>query len=185
VQDLPELIASSRRGDLEAFSLVVQRLHGQVRGQLAMLAVAPDWIDDVAQESFIEAFRSLSAYDPARPFANWLRGVTRNVALRHAEKAAGESKARHGAVAELLRRQSERAFAGRTSEDAGLDRLRRCLDRLPAETRALLDLRYVEERTSAEIARGRGCSSEAVRMLLMRARRSLLECVQLGAGGAW
>jgi RNA polymerase sigma-70 factor (ECF subfamily) len=184
VQDLPELIAASRRGDLEAFSQVVQQLHGQVRGQLAMMAVAPDWIDDVAQEAFIEAFRSLGAYDPARSFVNWLRGVTRNVALRHAEKAAGESKARQGAMAELLRRQSERVFADRTGDEAGLDRLRRCLDRLPAETRALLDLRYVRERTSPEIARERGCSSEAVRMLLMRARRSLLECVRLGTAGA-
>jgi RNA polymerase sigma-70 factor (ECF subfamily) len=183
-QELPELIAASRRGDLEAFSEVVRQLHGQVRGQLAMMAVAPDWIDDVAQEAFIEAFRSLSAYDPARPFAGWLRGITRNVGLRHAERTASESKARQGATAELLRRQSERVFAGDAGTDLGLEKLRRCLDRLPSETRVLLDQRYVEERTSEEIARRRSCSAEAVRMLLMRARRSLLECVRLGTGGA-
>ncbi|MBI5011625.1 MAG: sigma-70 family RNA polymerase sigma factor, partial [Methylocystis sp.] len=130
-----------------------------MRGQLAMMAVAPDWIDDVAQEAFIEAFKSLAAYDPQRPFAGWLRGVTRNVALCHVQKTASESKARQGATAELLRRQSERAVCGEADADPGLAKLRRCLDRLPAETRALLDQRYVEERSSGEIARLRGCSA--------------------------
>ena len=181
---LPELIEASRRGDLDAFSEIVRLTHGQVRGQLAIMAVAPDWIDDVAQEVFIEAFRSLAAYDTARSFPNWLRGIARNVALRHAEKSACESKARQGAVGELIRRHSERTFAAGAGPAGGLDALRECLGRLPAGTRALLDQRYVEERSSEEIASARGCSSEAVRMLLMRARRSLQECVQLKTGGA-
>jgi len=176
---LRDLLERSRRGDLDAFSEVVREFHGEVRGLAAMMAVAPDWIDDVAQEVFVEAFRSLGRFDPSRPFGKWLRGVARNVIRRHEEREARESRLRRDAASVLLRERAANAEDDAEIEGPSfLAALRECAARLSEPLRRMLGLRYGEGRTSAEIARELGRSAEAVRMSMMRARRLLLDCVR-------
>lgn len=183
-EDLPleELVERSRRGDLEAFSAIVRRLHGEVRGFLAMMAVAPDWIDDVAQEVFIEAYRGLLRFEPDRSFVKWVRGIARNVVRRHAERQSRESRLRQDAVSQWMRRREEEraAAASGTAEEPGgsIEALRTCLDRLPEHLRRLVHLQVAERMTSAAIAQVVERSADAVRMALMRARAALLQCVQ-------
>ncbi len=183
---LEALVDRSRRGDLDAFSLLVRRLHGEVRGFLAMLAVAPDWIDDVAQEVFIEVYRSLDKVEADRPFGKWVRGVARNVVRRHGERQSRESKLRQDAVSVYLRRRREEVEAAAPGEPAGtsLDALKHCLERVPDHLRRLLDLHYAEQLTSAAIAQVVNRSADAVRMSLMRTRTLLLDCIQSRREGA-
>ena len=56
--------------------------------------------------------------------------------------------------------------------------LESCLDELPPRSRRLLDLRYVEEHSAAEIAREVGSTSGSVRVLLTRARTALASCIE-------
>ena len=185
---LDTLIARSRDGDLEAFSQIVRALHGEVRGFAAMMAVEPDWIDDVAQEIFLEAYRSLHRFAPERSFRKWVRGVARNVIRRHAERLSRESKLRQDATSELLRRRQEqldRTAAEPEAAQAGaLDALRRCLGRLPEHLRRLLDQRYSDQKSSGEIGRALGRTADAVRVSLMRTRRQLLECMHAELSGS-
>lgn len=177
---LGELAARSQRKDLDAFSAIVRRLHGEVRGFVALMAVAPDWVDDVVQDVFIEVFQSLHNYDPARSFARWVRGVARNVVRRHQEDQSRESRLRSGAVSELLR---SRNLAAEQADRPNLmiEALAGCLERLPEHLRRLLHLRYSEDRSSEEIAALTARKPEAVRASLMRSRQQLLECVRLAA----
>lgn len=172
---LETLIERSRRGDLDAFSDVVRRLHGEVRGFAAMLAVASDWIDDVAQEVFIEAYRALGRYDAALPFEKWLRGIARNVIRRHGERQSRDSKLRQDSVSVWLRR---RADPREEPADTRLGALRRCVERLPDHLRRVVDLHYRECKTSAAIAQTLQRSAEAVRMSLVRIRAALLQCIE-------
>lgn len=179
---LEDLVERSRKGDLDAFSAVVQRLHGEIRGFAAMSAVGPDWIDDVAQEIFIEIYRALPRYETDRPFLKWIRGVARNVIRRHAERRSRESKLRQDAVSVLVRQRREQF----TEEPAGgtFDALRRCLERLPEHLKELLRLRYTDQKTPVEIARGLKRNADAVRMSLMRARGLLSQCIQSQSGAS-
>ena len=177
---LDDLIERSRCGDLEAFSDVVVALHSEVRGFAAMMGVAPDWVDDVAQEIFVAVFQSLGRFERGRSFRKWVRGVARNVIRRHEEAEARESKLRQGAVTELVRRRCEKLaeVPGDVVCLGALDKLRRCLARLPERLRSLLKLRYSDGMTSGEIATVVKSKADTVRMTLMRARRLLLECIR-------
>ncbi len=181
---LSDLIARSRGGDLDAFGEIVRALHGEVRGFAAMLSVAPDWIDDVAQEVFIEAHRALERYDESRSFRKWLRGIARNVIRRYAERQSRESKLRQGAVGEMLRRRAEEAVEEvDVHREGALEALRECLGRLPESLQKMVKLRYTSGKTSGEIARIVDRKAEAVRMTMVRTRRKLLECIRAAMHG--
>ncbi len=174
MEDLETLALRSREGDREAFAELVRRLHGTVRGMAAVMGTAGDWIDDVAQEVFLEVYRALPRYDAARPFLPWVRGFARNVIRRLGERAGRDARLRSDAVSAWLRtRQVEEE-----REEAGpVEALRRCLDRLPEPVRRLVTRRYAEEKSSADIAAELGRSADAVRMSLMRVRDALLACM--------
>lgn len=174
-----------RKGDLEAFSEIVVRLHDEVRGFIAMMAVAPDWTDDVEQEIFIEVYRTLDRFEKDRSFPKWVRGIARNVVRRHAERRSRDSKLRQDAVSQMLRERRQRVSQAAEEPEGPpglLAALRRCFERLPEHVRALLKLRYQDQKTPAEIAQETQRQAVAVRVSLLRVRRALSECVQAEAG---
>lgn len=186
--DLDLLVGRSRQGDMAAFGDLVKSLHAEVCGQAALLGVAADSIDDVAQEVFIEVYRALARYQADFPFSAWVRGFTRNVVLRHGQRKSRELRLRTDALSAYLR---ERELAARPDaaepalEGTLLDGLRRCLDGLPEHLRTLVMLRYADGKSSGDIAAELRRSAEGVRMALMRVRESLLRCVEARqAGGA-
>src|SRR6476620_4364513 len=73
-----ELVARAGRGDADAFSALAGRYYRPVAAFLLRRVGRPDVVEDLAQETFLEAFRALR--DGARPerFSSWLFGVAAN-----------------------------------------------------------------------------------------------------------
>jgi RNA polymerase sigma factor (sigma-70 family) len=71
------LVARVRlNGDRAAFSLLVHRHQGAVRAQLRRLAGADhSWADDLAQETFLRAWRKLDQFRGQARFSTWLHSV--------------------------------------------------------------------------------------------------------------
>lgn len=76
-----ELIASARNGDTRAFEQLV-RLHQGIALRVAYLVVR-DHVEaeDVTQEAFVKAHRSLNGFREEAPFRPWLLKIVRNEAL--------------------------------------------------------------------------------------------------------
>src|SRR5580692_4362667 len=76
------LIARSRSGDWEAFAALI-RMHQRMIHSLAyrMTGSAAD-AEDLAQETFIRAYRSLDGYRGAAKFSSWLYRIALNLCLR-------------------------------------------------------------------------------------------------------
>ena len=96
--------------------------------------------EDIAQESFLAAIRSLDRFDRRRPFGPWLHRIVVNRAIdwTRARKLRGE--------VELS--ESVTAVPGPSEPDETLS----ALARLSPEQRAVIVLRYVLELTPGEIA---------------------------------
>src|SRR5215207_6718744 len=74
-----ELIARARQGDEAAYTvLVTQHQEAIFRHAYLLLGDAGD-ADDVAQETFIHAFRALHRFDTTRPMRPWLLSITTNL----------------------------------------------------------------------------------------------------------
>jgi RNA polymerase sigma-70 factor (ECF subfamily) len=107
----------------------------------------PHEAEDVTQEVFVQAFRALERYDPARaPLAAWLRAIAVN-RCRNARRRRRPLQVPWDAVAEHAALQVD---PGPEAERREL--IWNALGRLSEKRRTALVLRYFEGLTFAEIA---------------------------------
>jgi len=174
VQDA-EAVALALKGDPRGPEVLLARYQMDVYNvSLRMLRNTAD-AEDVTQDVFLRAFSRLSQYRPSQPFGAWLVGIARN--------RCRDVIRNRRPVAELERVETP---SGRLDAEAaaltrlGAERVRAALDRLTERERTLLVLRYWEDLSTAAVARALGMTEVAVRVALLRARRSL--AAALGGG---
>lgn len=163
-----ELAVRAREGSRVSFDELVTRYRPRLVAFLARrLADAAD-AEDVAQETFLRAYDRLAQYDPSRPFATWLFAIGKNVAANHAI-ARSRRDARD--------RDSHPAAAGAAIDDAAgaSDLWQRAQAILSPDAYRMLWLRYAQGLSVREIAAELERSSVAVKVMLFRARRRLLQ----------
>ena len=68
-------------GDPEAFQELLDQYKNQIFSFLYRIVQNPSDAEDLAQESFIKAFRNLASYDLAHPFITWLFKIAHNTAI--------------------------------------------------------------------------------------------------------
>ena len=73
-------------GDDRAFAELVRRRQSTVRGMLRRLSGDATLADDLAQETFVQAWRTLSQLRNAGAFGGWLKQVAVRVWLQHARR---------------------------------------------------------------------------------------------------
>jgi len=165
------LIARARRGDPGAFEEIVRLYQRRVYGVALRIVRAHDVADDVAQEAFLRAWRSLDRFDLDRPFGPWVCRIAANLAVNHVRsprareeglpEGHAETKApTPGPLGALLDGEATRVLDAAMAE-------------LPTEQRAVLVMRAVEEMSYAEIAETLGISPGTVMSRLYRAREKL------------
>ena len=165
------LIARARRGDLQAFEEVVRLYQRRVYGVALRIVRAHDVADDVAQEAFVRAWRSLDRFELGRPFGPWICRIAANLAVNHVRSPRAREQG-------LPEGHAETPASDPGPLGAVLDaEARRVLDAavagLPAEQRAVFVLRSVEEMSYEAIADALGLSPGTVMSRLFRAREKL------------
>ena len=167
--DIPDgdLVRLARAGDPVAFRLLVERHQPMARARASRLCRDSDEVDDIVQESFLQAFVALERLrDPDR-FAGWLGGIVLNVCR------AQRRRARPTLLAdwpEPLHPMSPEGLP--SAEDLDLaDALRAAVANLPAGQRQAVELFYYADRPVGQIAESAG----AAKASLHKARRRLRE----------
>ena len=176
-----ELLLRVRRGDVEAFAPVVRRHLPSLRAFVAGKLPVPHLADEIAHEAFVFAFRHLQEFDPRRPFRSWLRGIAWNLIRAELQRFAREQVNR-SRLEQLQLAERQAAGAEVTPPDeAGF--LEECLGELPSHLCRLIEDRYRQGRTTADIAAHWGRTEEWARVTLFRARRQLRACIETKLAG--
>lgn len=169
-----DLARSCRRGDAHAWRELVRRFTPLVyRLSYRMLRDGAE-AEDVSQEVFLRMHRSFEGYDPTRPLAPWVSRTTYHACLRRLQSSARRARrlerepSLSGDFDPDARSPEQSAEA---SEAAAL--LARAVEELPAQDRALLDLRYREGLSDAEVSEATGMPVNTVKTRLFRARARL------------
>ena len=167
------LVQTIVEGHVEAFRVVVLRYERPLFRFLARFGFAAAAREDLAQETFLRAFRALPSFDPARgSLASWLFTIARNVA------ATERARTRH--VREVA--QSHSAPDVRSGGDGPAElheradaaaRLRRALDGLPAALHSTFVLVEIRDLSLKEVAEIEGCAVGTVKSRVHRAREQL------------
>jgi len=174
-----EWILQAQAGDSRAFGRLVESYAGRVYGLLYRLVRNREEAEDLAQETFVRAFRNLGRFDSTRPFRNWLYTICINAGLN-----VLRSRRRRGVIVPLDTVDS----AGSTREapvapgpDARCsamrgelrERLDTAVSQLPARSALLVQLHYTEGLPIREAAGIVGMTEGAAKVALCRARGTL------------
>lgn len=160
-----ELLATWRRGDQEAFAVLVARYHGLVRAACARQAASGD-IDDCVQAVFLVLARRDSAASRSLSLAAWLHRVAGFV-CRHARRAAERRRRAEQAAATA----AASCAAGRPPEALG--HLDECLQRLPERQRMAVVMHFLAGQGFEEVAASLGTSRNNASQLISRGLATL------------
>lgn len=176
--DETQLLEAARNGSMEAFGDLVRLHQAPVRACLARYVRDWEAVDDLAQDTFLRAYKNLSTYRGEAPFRLWLLAIARNRAVQHLADAARRRTRPLDAAVDVWMAEEVRA------ERPELSGLRGCLEKLPGPAAALVKDFYFRRRTAVDIARESGRTESAVWMALLRLRQALRRCVESRLGAA-
>ena len=163
--------------DRHAFGELVRRHQGQARALLRRLCKEDHALaDDLAQETFLLAFRKLSQFRADAAFATWLYRIAYNVFLMHVRSRKEEVP-----LDEAMPPDDEDG-GGKAGADptVGVEAqsvreldVRRALSKLSEEERAAIVQCYYLDRSHEEAAYVLGCPVGTVKSYIFRAKRKL------------
>jgi len=170
------LVERVQKGDSRAFDLLVRKYQHRILGLISRMI--NDWAEaqDVAQEVFLRAYRSMAAFRGDSSFYTWLYRIAVNTSKNHlvsngrrpsttdvetveTEHWSGADRMQEHATPEheLLRQEMERTVVS-------------TVEALPEEIRLALTLREVDGLSYEEIAQVMECPIGTVRSRIFRGR---------------
>jgi len=165
------LIQQILAGNQQAFRLVVLRYQRPLFRFLGLLGFRGARAEDVAQETFLRAFKALESFDPARAaFSTWLFTIARRLAISEWQRARREANA-PALVQEAPSLAPDPAQRALLAERAR--RVDRALNELPAQLRSTFLFSQIEELSLEEVAELEGCAVGTVKSRIFRAREQL------------
>lgn len=174
-----DLVARALAGSERAFGDLVRRYERPIFSLIVRMVHDASIAEDVAQETFLKAFRRLDTFDPTRKFSSWLFKIAHNATLDHLRRpsldtlpleAHDDGEADFASVLADEKSESPEAGAGRYDLARALDRGLRGLRPDYAE---VLLLRFRQGLSYQEIAEVTGQPLGTVKTNIHRARKEL------------
>jgi RNA polymerase sigma factor (sigma-70 family) len=173
------LLAGFAARDPEAAAGFVRRFQARVYGLALTIVRDRATAEDVAQETFVRAWKQAASYDPRRGrVLPWLLAIARNRAIDVTRLRTSEPLDPNLVTARL---EVEREARGGADESARVDEreaLREALADLPAEQRRALVLAVYFGRTAGEISEQDGVALGTVKWRIRQAMMKLREEVK-------
>lgn len=168
------VIALAQQGSADAFGEIVKRRHSQVRRFMCYLSGNTDQGDDLAQQVFLKAWRSIRQLDAPAAFGAWLKQVMVTTWLEQVRRKQ-VSLVRDFDLENLASRRSE------TSQNIDLES---ALAQLSPNMRLCVVLAYHEGMTHDEVAAVTKLPLGTVKSNIARGSARLKEILSCyGAGG--
>jgi RNA polymerase sigma-70 factor (ECF subfamily) len=175
------LMLRVKRGDSEAFAELVDKYKQPVMNLVFRLLRDATEAEDLAQNVFVQVYKSAHRYEVSARFSTWLFTIARNLCLneirRRSRHPADSLDASHPESDDQPARQFEdrKAFS---APDALLRReleqkIEQAMAELPENQRMAVLLCRQEELSYEEIAEVLGCSLSATKSLIHRGRETL------------
>jgi RNA polymerase sigma-70 factor (ECF subfamily) len=171
-------------GDQRAFELLVVRYQRKLLNLAGRYARSEGEAEDIVQEAFIRAWRSIAGFRGESAFYTWLYRITINAANNYlaaasrrpisdaVEIAEGEQLICHPRLIDHASPESEAL-----TDEIGAT-LGEVVDKLPEELRTAILLREIEGMSYEEIAQAMECPIGTVRSRIFRAREAIERALQ-------
>ncbi len=174
------LVEQVRQGDEDAFTRLVTELHGDLCAFVAVRAPHPDLIEELVNDALATAFEKLPTYRGGGTFRSWVKGIARNLLLRHLDHLRRTVTQESGESLEAALAQAalDRASSDHSIPDDLMHRLRGCLEQIAPMSKRLLAWRYADGLSLDEVAARAQRSVAGITNVLFRLRGQLRTCIE-------
>lgn len=172
LEDEQDWIRQSRDGNPEAFAALVARYQHMVYSLTFRMTGSLADAEDLAQETFLLAFRRLDSFRGESKFSSWLYQIAVNTCLNWKKSRMRRNEAHQDWA------DHEWIFGGQCAamspeDEENTRRVQEALLKLPPKQRAAIVLTVYEGMNHAEAARTLGCSETTVSWRLFAGRAKL------------
>jgi RNA polymerase sigma-70 factor (ECF subfamily) len=183
------LVERVKRGDARAFELLVLKYRRRIERLVARIVRDPDSVADVAQETFIRAYRAIPQFRGESAFYTWLYRIAVNTARKEAADQRRDPVISESALAQGDDENDETSRAEATLTDgetpesllAGREiaqAVNAAVEALSEDLRQAVTLREIEGLSYEEIAQVMNCPIGTVRSRIFRAREAIAQRVR-------
>jgi RNA polymerase sigma-70 factor (ECF subfamily) len=169
------LVSEARQGKADAFAELARRYQRRIYRLVFSMTKNHTDSDDLCQEVFLTAFKSMPAFNQKSSFYTWIYRIAVNRSLNFLKKRAREKRA--GFNDNLSSGDADRAEAnspeGNSMRSELGDRMRAAVDSLPALYKVSFLLVADQGMSHADAARALGCSENTVSWRMHKARKML------------
>ena len=167
-----QLVSLAGQGDQAAFTELVKHHQHEVYTLAVRMVADRELAHDVAQESFVRAWRAIGRFRGDAKFSTWMHRITVNTAFTHRDRRKRTAADPLDVV--YREPESESLSPERGGESAAIrGPLGDALSALPESLRSVVVLKDVYEWTHVEISEHLGITVTAAKVRLHRARKSL------------
>lgn len=182
VEDIPpggnigdaRLVEDVRRGDHDAFEVLVRRYEGRLMSVLLRFVQDRELARDLAQETFLRVYERLDQFDPSRRFGPWLFRIGVNLTLDYLRKRKRRIWPSLFSDSRVEKGPDPAVADPRQALDLEQE-VRKVLEAIPEKYRAVLILRDLENFSTSEIAAILHRKEATIRWRLAEARMRFQE----------
>ena len=134
--------------------------------------------EEIAQDSFLKAYRSLKSFKRKSSFATWLYRIVYNTSISSVRVKKKGVLSLNDFPADVI------DFMGSNTSEEDAEKEYRCalvnfaLQKISEEERGLISLYYYEEMSADEISDVTGISKSNIKVKLFRSRQKMLEIIE-------
>jgi RNA polymerase sigma-70 factor (ECF subfamily) len=176
------LVRRAKKGDYRAFDLLVLKYQSRIVSIAFKFVKEIQLAEDISQEAFIKAYRSIDSFREESAFYTWLYRITANTAKNY---LVSKGRRKESSISEINISENEDFFELPTNDSPEQilmaqslkDTIYDALSGLPEDTRTALSLREFEGLNYEEIAEIMNCPVGTVRSRIFRGREALEDLI--------
>ncbi len=166
-------IKKTLEGDHASFSFLVEKYQNMVFTLAIKMLKHREESEEVSQDTFIKAYKSLSKFHGESKFSTWLYRIAYNTCLDRIKKNSKyNSNVEMNDVTANQIFQAENVFDSLENKERS-EIIQKCMNKLPEDERGLIHLFYFEELSLKEIVDVTSLTEGNVKVKLFRVRKKL------------
>lgn len=170
-----ELIKKAITGDARSFALLIDRHKSYVFTLALRFVKNREDAEEIAQDAFVKAYRSLATYRGDSKFTTWMYTITFNTAMsfKRSKKLETTSIDERNTHIQLHNTESDYRPETALEQQSLKEHLNEAIDKLSTDDASIITLFYQGEQSLDEIAVVFGTDVNNTKVRLFRARQRL------------
>ena len=175
--ELDQLVKRVQEGDREAFGEVVFAIRKELRIFLSAHASSIDMVEEVLQSTLVVTYENIAKYELRGTFLSWMKGIGRNLLLKEIKARSRYVAPDEDVLDRIVVEAAMNSIQAQDREEAYVEHLRHCMEKLPDDSRKLIQQRYFNRQSVRDLARLNNRTETWTAVALFRIRDILRDCM--------